>query len=95
METVMAETKVPVKQEESPSPSALQKWHPFDSLRQEIDRLFDDFGRGFWRPFGGSPFAREPLFRREVTLPKMPVVAVAESEKAYELTAEMPGIDEK
>jgi hypothetical protein len=29
-------------------------WRPFESLRREIDRLFDDFGGGFWR----SPFPR-------------------------------------
>ena len=91
----MAETKVPVKQEKSEPSSALQTWQPFESLRHEIDRLFDDFGRGFWRPFGRSLFAAGPLLRREVTLPKMPSVDVVESEKGYELTAELPGMDEK
>jgi HSP20 family protein len=95
METVMAETKVPVKQDKSAPSSALQTWQPFESLRQEIDRLFEDFGQGFWRPFGRSLFTTEPLVRREVTLSKMPAVDVVESEKAYELTAESPGIDEK
>ncbi len=94
----MAETvtKLPIKQEKpSVSSSVPQTWQPFESLRQEIDRLFDDFGRGFWRPFGRSLFAAEPLFRREPTLPTMPAVDVVESEKAYELTAELPGMDEK
>ena len=94
----MAETvsKLPIKQEK-PSAASLvpQMWQPFESLRQEIDRLFEDFGRGFWRPFGRSLFAAEPLFRRELTLPTMPAVDVVESEKAYELTAELPGMDEK
>jgi HSP20 family protein len=94
----MAETvtKLPIKQEKPSAASSVpQMWQPFEGLRQEVDRLFDDFGRGFWRPFGRSPFAAEPLFRRELTLPTMPAVDVVESEKAYELTAELPGMDEK
>ncbi len=89
-------TKTPIKQEKPSAASSVpQMWQPFESLRQEIDHLFDDFGRGFWRPFGRSLFAAEPLFRREVKLPTMPAVDVIESEKAYEITAELPGMDEK
>jgi HSP20 family protein len=94
----MAETvtKLPIRQEKpSAASSAPQMWQPFESLRQEVGRLFDDFGRGFWRPFGQSLFVAEPLFRRELTLPTMPAVDVVESEKAYEITAELPGMDEK
>jgi HSP20 family protein len=87
-------TKLPVRRE-AMEPS-LQAWgHPFGSLRREIDRLFDDFGLGMWRPFGRSLFAAEPLFRREVTWATTPAVDVVESEKAYEVTAELPGMDEK
>ena len=91
----MAETatKLPIKQEKSSS--VPQMWQPFESLRQEIDRLFNDFGQGFWRPFGRSLFAHEPLFQREMRLTTMPAVDVIESEKAYEVTAELPGMDEK
>jgi len=41
-------TKVPVKTERSPAP-ALQAWRPFETLRREIDRLFEDFDGGFRR----------------------------------------------
>jgi HSP20 family protein len=96
---VMAETvtKIPVKVQEKTAnvPSTTQTWAPFLSLRREMDRLFDDFGRGFWQPFGRSLFAAEPLFRRELPIATMPAVDVVESEKAYELTAELPGMDEK
>src|SRR5262249_41008444 len=70
---VMAEnvTKLPVKRE-TMQPSFTREWHPFESLHQEIDRLFHDFGMGFQWPFGRSLFAAEPLFRREVTWPRMP-----------------------
>ena len=89
-------TKLPIKQEKQTTSSSVPRmWRPFESLREEIDRLFDDFGRGFWRPFGRSLFAEEPLFRRELTFPSTPAVDVVESEKAYEITAELPGMDEK
>jgi len=94
----MAETvtKVPIKQEKRTASSSVpQMWRPFENLREEIDRLFDDFGRGFWRPFGRSLLAEEPLVRRELAFPTSPAVDVVESEKAYEITAELPGMDEK
>ena len=89
-------TKVPVKQEKIEKPSStLQTWQPFEGLRDEIDRLFDDFGRGMWQPFRRSLFPMAPSFRRQVKWPTMPAVDVVESEKAYEITAELPGMDEK
>ncbi|MGE5817225.1 MAG: Hsp20/alpha crystallin family protein [Deltaproteobacteria bacterium] len=94
----MAETvtRLPIKKEsESVGSSGGQAWHPYESLRQEIDRVFDYFGRGFWQPFPPSLFAAEPLFRRELTWGTTPAVDVVESEKAYEITAELPGMDEK
>jgi len=93
----MAETvtKPPVKKEKTEPLSTPQSRQPFESLRQEIDRLFDDFGRGLWQPFRRSLSAAEPLFRRGLTRATMPAVDVLESEKAYEITAELPGMDEK
>jgi HSP20 family protein len=69
---------------------------PFGSLRREIDRLFDDFAAGPWR----SPFRRamsdvEPFWRGETSWAKVPAVDVADAANAYEITAELPGIDEK
>ena len=84
-------TKLPVKRE---TMEPALPWHPFESLHREIDRLFDDFGMSFRWPFGRS-LAAEPLFRRELTWPKMPAVDVIESEKGYEITADLPGMEEK
>ncbi len=93
----MAETvaKLPVKQEKAEPSSGLKAWQPFESLRQEVDRLFDDFGRGFWQPFRQSISAAKPLYRHALTWTTSPAVDVIESEKAYEITAELPGMDEK
>jgi HSP20 family protein len=93
-----AATKLPIKTEakETAPASQTRQWHPFDGLRQEIDRLFDDFGAGFWRtPSRRSLFDVEPFWRRELTFGTTPAVDVVEKDKVYEITAELPGMDEK
>ncbi len=72
-----------------------ERWHPFTGLRHEIDRLFEDFDRDFWGfPFRRTVFDIEPFWRRESRWVS-PAVDITESDKAYEITAEMPGMDEK
>ncbi len=91
-------TKLPVKTEEKGTErsSALQAWHPFESLRREVDRLFEDFDRDFWRsPFRRSVFDIEPFWRRELSRGAGPAVDIVEKDNAYEVTAELPGMDEK
>ncbi len=88
-------TKLPVKTEKTSTP-APQTWRPFENLRREIDRLFDDFDVGPWRsPFRRSWFGVAPFWRSESTWAAAPAVDIAETEKAYEITAELPGMDEK
>jgi len=53
---------------------------PFGALHREIDRLFDDFSRGF------------PSFGSTDLVPRMDVY---ETDKEIELTAELPGLEEK
>ncbi len=98
----MAETatKLAVKNESGKpeaAPSATRReTSPFDRLRSEIDRLFDDFGMGPWHsPFRRGVFDVEPFWRGELSWGKAPAVDIAETEKGYEITAELPGIDEK
>lgn len=85
------ETKLPVTQ--SGRRELGDVWRPFDALRSELDRLFDDFSGHLWqRPF-------RPLAGFERSWPRTfvaaPAVDVAETEKSYEITAELPGMDEK
>jgi HSP20 family protein len=88
-------TKLPVKTEEKKG-TPTGPWRPFESLRREIDRVFEDFDGGLWRsPFGRSLFDIQPLWQREASRAATPAVDVTESEKAYEITAELPGMDEK
>ncbi|HTY65640.1 MAG TPA: Hsp20/alpha crystallin family protein [Alphaproteobacteria bacterium] len=96
----MAETatKLPVKTEEKAGErtSALQAWRPLGALQREMNRLFEDFDRGVWRsPFRRSMFDIEPFWSRELSWAAEPAVDILEKDKAYEITAELPGMDEK
>jgi HSP20 family protein len=89
-----AATKFPVKTEAKTDRPA--EWRPFEGLRREIDRLFDDVQLGSWRsPFSRSVFDIEPFWRGEFSWGKAPAVDVVEKDKAYEITAELPGMDDK
>jgi HSP20 family protein len=93
-----AATKLPVKTEDAKSQQqgALQTWRPFDALRREVDRLFNSVEGGFLSsPFRRSLFEVEPFWRGEPAWAAVPAVDIAEKDRAYEITAELPGIDEK
>lgn len=82
----MAEpTTSPVKIEKAAAP-ALQARRPFEGFRREIDRLFEDLEGGFWRA---------PFRRLETAFERLPAVDFVETDKGYEMTAELPGMDEK
>ena len=57
--------------------------NPFVSLQNEIDRLFDDFTSGF------------PTFGNGGMTNLVPTMDVAETDKEIEITAELPGLEEK
>ncbi len=89
--------KMPVKSEPpaSTEPATWPSVQPFKALRKEVDRLFEDFDRGFWRSPFRSSWSLEPFFRAEVKWPAVPTVDVAETENEFKVTAELPGMDEK
>jgi HSP20 family protein len=90
---VMAEpAKLPVNIEKASAPS-VQGWRPFENLCREIDRVFEDFNGGFWR--APSLFEALPALARAKSFAVAPAVEVAEHDNAYEVTAELPGLDEK
>ena len=94
----MAEpSKIPVSVEKKGSaPTRPAAALPVTSLRHQIDRLFEDFETNFWSwPFGRSVFDVAPFATREVAFAPSPSVDVVEKDKAYEITAELPGMDEK
>jgi HSP20 family protein len=93
----MAESNVPVKTEKSPaSMMPTQLWPPFDGLRRDFNRLFDEFNRDFWRsPFSRTSFDLIPAFASRELATLSPAVDVVEKPEAFEITAELPGMDEK
>lgn len=80
----------------SQAPMATDPRRLLEKLRQQVDHLFEDFTRGT----GVSPFSRglfdvEPFWPREMMGHGLPAVDITEKEKSYEITAELPGMDNK
>lgn len=74
-----------------PATASERDWLPFEGLRREIDHLFDGF-----RPFGGRNAVERlssSMSGREWTI--APAFDFAEKDGEYEVTAELPGMDEK
>jgi HSP20 family protein len=60
---------------------------PLDAFQREMNRLFDDFFKGFGlRPFGEEMEAAGAFY---------PQIDMTEDEKSIYVTAELPGLDEK
>lgn len=91
-------SKAPTKVETKPAApySAPDIWRPFESLRRQVDRIFEDFDRIPWQfPVGRAFFDLEPLTKRATIWNGLPAVDVAEKDKQYEITVELPGLDER
>jgi HSP20 family protein len=89
----MAQTPVEVKKTTTAPAPASDPWH---SLRTEMDRLFDRFADGFRLPSWRRMFDAEPMRGFETSLSfAAPAIDVAEDDKAYKITAELPGLVEK
>lgn len=88
-----AATKLPVKTEAPTTPSRFPEWRPFEGLRNQVDRLFRDFETGFLQ----SPLYRDVdnFWRRDFAFPVTPAVDIVEKDNAFEITAELPGLDAK
>jgi HSP20 family protein len=93
-----AATKLPIKTEATPvtQPTKASDWQPFEVLRNQVDRLFSDFQNGFLQ----APFFRpmpdlESFWRRDFAFNVTPAIDIVEKDKAFEVTAELPGLDVK
>jgi HSP20 family protein len=89
-------TNLTVKEGAKAPALGLASGQSFDSIRREFDRLFGELDRNLWL----APFS---LFNGPATSSAngdsdwfaVPAVDVVEKPDAYEITAEMPGMDEK
>ena len=89
-------TRLPVKTVEKKAEEASQAEtrHPIDTLRREVDRLFEEFGGSAWHwPFRRSLLEVEPSWRGKLGLGNLPAVDIIEKEKEYEISAELPGME--
>ena len=87
--------KTPVASAGETAPAKPAERSALEGLRREIDRLLDDFGPFGWR----LPSARS-LFGVETPRPAgawqvAPAIDLVEKADAYEISAELPGLDEK
>jgi HSP20 family protein len=70
-------------------------WMPIEGLRREIDRLFDDVSKGWHMPSWRSTFGVDRFFPAPSVFPLAPAADVIEKPEAYEISVELPGMDQK
>jgi HSP20 family protein len=85
---------VPVEVKKTAPPAQTNVPDVWQSFRNEMDRPFDRFGGGFGFPSLRRMFDIEPAWRSSFTF-STPAIDMSEDEKAYKISAELPGIDAK
>ena len=89
-----APQEAPAAPEAPAAETPREYWHPVETLRREVDRLFEDFRSGSWRfPFSLPTFEREPFWQSEIKVGAVPNVDIVEKDTAYEIKAELPGLE--
>lgn len=99
-----AEKKLAVKtaeQKPAKDVKTTEPWRPLESLRRQVDRLFDDFNLNPL-PFrlGSSlldsdPFLRRGLLGSNLIGSNLPVADIVDKAQSIDINIELPGLDEK
>jgi HSP20 family protein len=93
----MPDTPIPVSKPTAkpttPAPLRLPGTDLWRGFHDEIDRMFDRFSQGFGLPSLRRAFDM-PAFDTSLTL-AAPAIDVSEDDKAYRITAELPGMSDK
>jgi len=86
----MSKTNSEIEVRRETPPATAERWPSMLSLRNEIDRLFDDFGAGLWR----QPLSRQvhALFPAGSEWALHPATELVECEGEYRVTAELAGM---
>lgn len=86
----MSKKKPEIEVSKETPPATVEGWPSMLSLRNEIDRLFDDFGAGVWR----EPLSRRvhSLFPASAQWAQQPAAELVECDGEYRVTAELPGM---
>ena len=89
----MADVPVEVKKSPAAEQAVPDVWRSF---RSEMDRLFDRFAGGFGFPSQRRMFDPDPARRPASSFTfSAPAIDMSEDEKAYKVSAELPGLDAK
>jgi HSP20 family protein len=89
----MSSTAIDIKKTPATRENAPDVWRSF---RNEVERLFDRFDRGMELPSVRRMFELEPFGKYEKAFDlNVPAADFIEDDKAYKITAELPGLDEK
>jgi len=98
----MAQIAVKTDKETAPStrssgPRTPAPWEAWDAFRDQMDRMFGSFMRGFPNfPSFKPSLDFEPSFRFDTSFGMtVPAVDVVEKDSEFVVTAELPGLDEK
>lgn len=89
----MSNTSIDIKKTPESRDVAPVGWQ---SLRHDLERLLNRFDGGLWQPSMRRMLDLEPFWRMDSSFAvSSPAVDVSEDEKAFKITAELPGLDEK
>ena len=81
-------------QEKLEQPTSPRERGPLEGLQREINRLFEAFPWGPWHiPFTRTTLDLEPFWRTESKLGAVPVIDVIERDDAYQVIADLPGMN--
>ncbi|MEJ1932401.1 Hsp20/alpha crystallin family protein [Nostoc sp. NIES-2111] len=77
------------------TPPVPQEWRPFDDLRREVDRLFETFTGSHWPSLRGFGAELPSMSTASGSWALSPTMDVSDHGDAIEITAELPGLDDK
>jgi len=86
----MKDTEIDIKKTEpaEPPPAKTEAWTPFSTLRNEIDRLFDEFDPASWHmPMPRWRSGTEPMVAWRSRWAVSPAMDLVEHADAYEIKA--------